>query len=220
MHVVESLSADHRNQIVEAAVSCIGTPFHLNQRQKFVGMDCAGLLWQVIADCGFWEPEYLTYSRQHAYGMRVYEHLRVNMDEIPVDKMQNGSVFLFWIRTKKIPQHIAIKHEQRMIHAYPEARGVVRTGLGPYWTKRIFTAFDFRVIVEPNHRVAKHALSTGELTNGVTSARSRWSGNQSGSGCDRSSSGSSDRHAGAQRDSTVTAANTATPRYSTASRRR
>jgi len=217
VHGVASLSANTRQRVIHEAASCIGTPFHLNQRTKYAGMDCAGLIWHVLESCGLYFPEYISYSRHHAYGMRVYRHLRASLNEIPVDQVQIASVYLFWVRQRLIPQHIAIWEGRRIIHAYPEAKGVVRTTLGPYWSKRIFAAFDLRTGPTPNHQIKENELSV----DGISSSRSSRSGDPSpGSGDHRGGSGRGNRHAGDQRDPEVSASEPSTTGHTSPPKRR
>lgn len=96
-----------RQQIVDAALSLRTTPFRHQGRDAVTGCDCVGLLVLV--------GQLLDYP--HIYDVEGYRRvpsadvirqtLQANMDEIPVEEVGLGDVYLMRIGGRK-PRHAAI----------------------------------------------------------------------------------------------------------------
>ena len=127
---------DLQNKIVSEARTWLGTPFRHQAFQKGVGCDCSGLvrgtLEQVI---GKWYEDAWNYPhRPHAPAL--IELLNKYFTKIPISDMQPGDVLLFKIDGN--PQHMAIKTDRGMIHAYARGpRKVEEVSFAPPWTERL-----------------------------------------------------------------------------------
>lgn len=135
-----------RSRIVEAARSFLGTPFHHQGRTKGHGIDCAGLIVGVAAEIGAPVEDHPTrdYSRFPTKTSRFLpDFCRRSLDEVA--EAREGSVYLFWIHAPKYPQHLAIRTaDDTIIHAYYDAKMVLETPIGDYWSSRVYSIFDFR----------------------------------------------------------------------------
>lgn len=111
-----------RADIVATARTWLDTPFHHRERQKGVGVDCAGLLIGIARELGlvasdFDVPEYLPQPDGHTLLAWCREYMGA---EISRDAMQPGDAVVFV--SDKHPQHLAIVGDYlhgglSMIHA-------------------------------------------------------------------------------------------------------
>lgn len=135
-----------RADLLEVARSWMGTPFHHQQRKRGVGVDCAGLLVEVARECG-WEIQddpRKDYSRFPVVGKPLFNMVAGQSVQIPPEQVQVGSIYLFWVRRATVPQHMGLcSGDNKIIHAWYEAKRVCEITLDPYWTQRIFATFDF-----------------------------------------------------------------------------
>lgn len=96
-----------RKQIIENALSYVGLPFVHQGRSKETGVDCVGLLV-----CMGKELDY-----EHLIDAEAYRRipsadvirniLNANCDEIPLDEMKEGDIFLMRLGGRK-PRHAAV----------------------------------------------------------------------------------------------------------------
>lgn len=129
-----------REDIVNAASACMGTPFHHQGRLVGVGIDCAGVLVHIFNTLG------LPYIDEKGYPRRPYKGLiKSILDSQPslqaIDKktIARGDVLL--MRFLHEPQHVAIYTGKTIIHSYSGVGRVVEHSLDRMWTKRITHAY-------------------------------------------------------------------------------
>lgn len=129
------------NEIVTAARRWLGTPFHHQGRVRGVGVDCAGLVIGVARELGIFHIDVTGYG--HRPDDREMEHLvRAHLAEIPLADAAPGDVLLMLIGGR--PQHLAIRTDVGIIHAYAPARKVVEHRIDEVLAARIHAAFRLR----------------------------------------------------------------------------
>jgi NlpC/P60 family putative phage cell wall peptidase len=107
---------DLQNKIVIEARSWLGTRFRHQGHQKGVGCDCSGLIRGVLENViGLRYEDVWNYPhRPHAPAL--LELLDKYLMRIPTGEAQPGDILLFKVDNN--PQHLAIKTDRGMIHAY------------------------------------------------------------------------------------------------------
>lgn len=141
-----------RTQIVRAARSWIGTPYHHRASLKGAGTDCIGLvrgLWREIFGS---EPEALpAYSGDWAEATGQEAMLAAaqrHFVTVPIEHIQPGDVLVFRLRTDTVAKHTAIVSDSgRMIHAQ-EGVAVSEVNIGPWWRRRIAGVFSFPNVID------------------------------------------------------------------------
>jgi len=131
------------DDVITAARSCLGTPFHHQGRIKGVALDCAGLVLSVAHDLNVEYFDVQGYGRDPFQGL-----LKTALDGQPGliavsrDDMQPGDLLL--MRFGRDPQHLAIYTGQTIIHSY-EAVGIAcEHDLDDTWRRRIVAVYRFR----------------------------------------------------------------------------
>lgn len=136
-----SAATASRAAVVAHARACLGTRFRHQGRLAGVGLDCVGLIVHVIRAIGMTHYDYIHYGRL-PYAGTLERHLALaGLIEIDKALAQPGDVLLF--RFDAAPQHVAIKTDQGMIHAYLLARRVVEHRIDHQWAARICGAYHF-----------------------------------------------------------------------------
>jgi NlpC/P60 family putative phage cell wall peptidase len=139
---------DMPSQVVAAARSWLGTPYHDQASVRGVGCDCLGLARGVWRDVVGPEPFPIPpYSRNWGEtGLRevLAEGARACMIEVePSQAGAGGTLLLFRMVPRAIAKHVGILTEpERFIHAY-ERLGVIEEPLTQAWRRRIAFAFLF-----------------------------------------------------------------------------
>jgi cell wall-associated NlpC family hydrolase len=127
-----------REQIVATAREWLDTRWHHQGRLKGVGVDCAGLVVGVATELGLTEFDMTGYG--HRPDTRELEQLcHDHMKKVRRDRARPGDVLL--IEVDKMPQHMAIKTDIGMIHAFAPLRRVVEHRIDDDWAARITAAF-------------------------------------------------------------------------------
>lgn len=139
------------DDIIAAARSWIGTPYHHQASVKGVGCDCLGLLRGIYA--GLYGSPAETpppYSRDLAEATcteTLIEAARRHLIEIaPGDDLAPGCAVIFRLRPGAMAKHCAIVTvinpggNGRMIHAF-EGGPVCEVSLSLWWRRRIAAAF-------------------------------------------------------------------------------
>lgn len=136
-----------RDQIVQAARSWIGTPYHHQASCKGIGADCLGLVRGVWRDIyGFDVESRADYSRDWAEASGIEtmlagarEHLKV----VDLGARAPGDVIVFRLRPGFVAKHAAIiATPETMIHAM-EGGSASEVALSGWWRRRIAGAFQF-----------------------------------------------------------------------------
>ena len=135
------LSLD-RNNIVEFARECVGTPFRHQGRLIGSGLDCVGLVVHCMESMGLPYNDLTGYPRTPVEG-KIKKCLDAEPSLEPIAELEPGCVILF--RISKEPQHIAIYTGEGIIHSYLATKKVVESGLGLAWRRRIVKLYRFKL---------------------------------------------------------------------------
>ena len=141
-----------RSQIVRAARSWIGTPYHHQASLKGAGTDCIGLVRGLWRELFGGEPEALpAYSGDWAEATGQETMLRAagrHLVATSTKHIQPGDVLVFRLRADTVAKHTAIAADPgRMIHAQ-EGVPVSEVNIGPWWRRRIAGAFSFPNVID------------------------------------------------------------------------
>ncbi|MEQ1670693.1 MAG: NlpC/P60 family protein [Hyphomicrobium sp.] len=136
-----------RDQIVAAARSWTGTPYHHQASCKAIGADCLGLVRGVWRDVyGFDVEGSANYSRDWAEASGIETMLagaRQHLITIALGGIKPGDVIVFRLRPGCVAKHAAIVATgQTMIHAM-EGGPASEVALSSWWRRRIAGAFQF-----------------------------------------------------------------------------
>lgn len=131
-----------------------GTKFRHQGRSKETGVDCVGLLHVVLTSVNYPVIVDVDGYKKSPSASVIYDTLCQNFDEIPLDEVGLGDIYLMRIGGRK-PKHASILVndvrdvpkgiEPEIIHAY-EAGGVVLDALVT-WLPRCVTAFRLKGLV-------------------------------------------------------------------------
>lgn len=134
-----------RETLIAAARGWLGTPFHHQASVRQVGCDCIGLIRGVALELGlpqgsFDDARYRGYSRVPIPGL-LLQGLRTSLTPVAggLDDALLGDILLF--RIDDAPQHLALKTEAGMLHAYARKRRVVEHIIDDYWHRRFVSAW-------------------------------------------------------------------------------
>lgn len=108
-----------RADVVQMALSAVGTAFHRNGRKPGIGLDCAGLVICVARELGFVAPDFDVPAYTNPDGTLI-DTLNLNMTPIARRDMRAGDVVA--INTADDPFHVGILYDYRadvlgIIHA-------------------------------------------------------------------------------------------------------
>jgi cell wall-associated NlpC family hydrolase len=131
------------DDIIAAARSCLGTPFHHQGRIKGLALDCAGLAVSVAADLGIDYQDIQGYSRLPIRGLLQAALIdQPSLDRVETSAMAPGDILL--MRFGRDPQHLAIYTGQTIIHSYASVGMVCEHDLDDEWRRRIVAVYRFR----------------------------------------------------------------------------
>ena len=119
--------------LVTAARGWIGTPFRHQGRNK-LGIDCLGLLLVAAKDCGVALDDLKGYPRTPDGHTLRAECEKQLIKKIGKD-LREGDILL--MSFGRYPQHIAIKTDIGIIHAFQESGRVVEHNIDQKWLNRI-----------------------------------------------------------------------------------
>lgn len=141
------MSSADPDEVIAAARSWLGTPYHDQASLKGVGCDCLGLVRGVWRKVVGPEPfEVPPYSRDWGEtGPRevLAEGARAMMIEVVPEAAGPGALVLFRMMPRAIAKHVGIlTGPGTFLHAY-ERLGVIEEPLTPSWRRRIAFAFLF-----------------------------------------------------------------------------
>jgi cell wall-associated NlpC family hydrolase len=135
----------YRRDIVLAARQYLGCPFHWQGRSKAYGVDCAGLVFGVMAALGLPYEDDPTYDRQ--YPPKIFDILDKSLHR-ESNPPRDGDVVLFWIGKPDRPKHLGIKSDVGLIHTNTTVRKVVETSMPQKWNDRIFRVYRMPGLLE------------------------------------------------------------------------
>ncbi len=119
------------DDVVRAARTWLGTPYHHQGRLKGVGVDCAGLLVGVAQELGLSDFDVMGYTMRPD-GESLRRHCDSQMQSITRGELAAGDVVLFTFDAH--PGHLGIlSSPEHLIHAYLPRRKVVEHGMDAWW---------------------------------------------------------------------------------------
>lgn len=136
-----------RKQIIDAARSCLGTPFKHQGRVRGLGLDCVGLIrYPIIATHmqSYEENADFTQYGKDPVPSKMGTHLSKYFTEVRVNELLPGDII--WCRVRNSPQHLAIyTDEDTVIHSVSNGPNrVVEHILENKWRKRIYKIFRYK----------------------------------------------------------------------------
>lgn len=143
-----------RKDICDIARTYLDTPYHHQGRLKYVGVDCAGLIVEIMKEIGIFTPEcdYTGY-RMIPDGRTLLMHCSKVGKKKPKSEMKAGDVLL--IRFDSAPQHVAMYlGNNEFIHSYKPTKKVELSKLdsnyktGETWYEKVLFAFELEGIQE------------------------------------------------------------------------
>ena len=134
-----------RQDIVDAARTCLGTPFRHCGRDKVLGLDCIGLLVSVCKDLSIPHKDVLNYSRVPDGSTLT---LNISSQLSSCSDPSTGDVLVFWTARPSLPRHVAIiATPTRIIHTWSDVGKVVEHELDEDWQRRICGSYRFPGII-------------------------------------------------------------------------
>lgn len=135
------------DEIVRAARSWLGTPYHHQASVKGVGADCLGLVRGVYREiCGHDAEAPPPYSRDWAEANGIETMLEAagrHLVPVPAASLGAGHVIVFRLSAGMVAKHAAIATSpQTMIHAM-EGAPVAEVALSSWWRRRIAAVYRF-----------------------------------------------------------------------------
>lgn len=138
--------------VVAQARTWLGTPFHHNQCQKGVGVDCVHLVIGVARELGLVAPDFdvPAYPRRPD-GVTLLTLANMHMDRVAPSEMALGDMAV--VRIKQDPQHVGIIGDYRgggfsFIHARDitgrERGKVVEVHFGPWHRGMLVAVYRLR----------------------------------------------------------------------------
>jgi NlpC/P60 family putative phage cell wall peptidase len=142
-----------RDQIVAAARTWKGTPYHHQAAKKGVGTDCLGLIRGVWTELYGYPPEAPPgYSADWAEASgreTLLEAAQRHLTSVPFEDLARGDVLIFRYRVNNPAKHVAILTDhQRMIHAI-QGLPVSEYAYTSWWSRRLVAAFAFPNLTPP-----------------------------------------------------------------------
>jgi NlpC/P60 family putative phage cell wall peptidase len=134
-------------EVVAAARSWLGTPYHDQASVRGVGCDCLGLargVWRdVVGPETFAMPPYSRDWGETGPHEVLAEGARAEMLEVAASEAGPGALVLFRMMPRAIAKHLGIlTGADIFIHAH-ERLGVIEEPLTQAWRRRIAFAFRF-----------------------------------------------------------------------------
>lgn len=135
------------DDIIGAAMECMGTPFRHQGRVLGLGMDCAGVLVHCFARLGLPFNDEMGYPR-NPYDGQLDKILAAQPSLVEIDKAAARRGDVLSMRISSAPQHIAIHAGQvrgrdYIIHGSSEHGKVCMHRLCDVWGSRVMRAYRF-----------------------------------------------------------------------------
>lgn len=129
--------------LIAAARSYVGSPFHHGGRLPGVGLDCIGVIVCAASACG------LLHCDVEAYPLRPNGQLRMSLDAqlVGVPSALAGDVLLMSFSEE--PHHVALFTGPTIIHAYITVKRCVEQPMAELWEKRVRGVYRFREFACP-----------------------------------------------------------------------
>ncbi len=141
-----------RSNIVDAARSWLGTPYHHQAALKGIGADCLGLVRGVWRDVYGTEPEHPPpYSRDWAEASGIETMIAAaerHFEARAPGDARPGDVLLFRLRAGAVAKHAGLlATPSTFVHAM-EGGGAAEVALSPWWRRRIVRVFAFPGVID------------------------------------------------------------------------
>jgi cell wall-associated NlpC family hydrolase len=137
-----------RADVVRAALSMVGTPYHEQGRVPGEGLDCGGVPICVAHELGLTDFDIRGYGRAPD-PERMRGLLAEHMDPVPLPAIAEGDVVAFAYQ-RGAQQHLGIVTSSdplRMVHAIQQ-HGVQQQSIVGAWRRRLRTAYRFRGLAQ------------------------------------------------------------------------
>ena len=123
----------------------IGTRYKHQGRLKGIGLDCLGVVVELMKELGIYESGDVSNYSNIPDGRELYEACKKWLVEKNINEMKEGDVLL--MRFDEEPQHLAVLVDNNeMVHSYLMARKVVKHRLDETWKNRVIAVFEFKEI--------------------------------------------------------------------------
>jgi len=123
--------------IVVAARTMLGTPFHHQGRAPGAGVDCIGLIVCTAQILELPLEDRTDYAREPSLD-KLMKEIQAQFTKVPEGEHQWGDVLVFWVNPKsKHPQHIAFLTDKGMLHTWAGVGRVVEHHFTDRWRKRL-----------------------------------------------------------------------------------
>ena len=124
-----------RDEWLAAARSWLGVPWVHQGRNRW-GVDCIGLVICVARDLGLTDYDVRGYGRSP-----MGDFMRRECDRLmsPVREAEPGDVMI--LRFSSMPQHVLIRSDRGVIHAWAPARRVVEVEYPRAWRSRVVASY-------------------------------------------------------------------------------
>lgn len=134
---------EKRRELIRVVRSWEGTPFVHGQRSPPFGIDCGGPIVCGGNAVGLRTHDVATYPYQ-PWPNRLVAELEKGYKRIEQTELAVGSIIVFWIVRKKIPQHLGLwTGENTILHAWTDAGKLVESSFDLYWQERVYACFDY-----------------------------------------------------------------------------
>jgi len=134
-----------QDDIINAALECVDTPFRHQGRVLGEAMDCAGVVVYVCNRLGYTPLDAYGYGRVPVNGLiEQYVSMQEFFHCVSRDAAQPGDILL--MRFAKEPQHLAVLGRGELIHSYETLERCVRHTLSSKWWARVVKVFRFNEV--------------------------------------------------------------------------
>ena len=127
--------------IVEAALSCEGTPYMHQGRKRGLGLDCIGVVTSVCDLLGYKYEDFHDYS-PIPDGVTLCRELAKWFDEVPDNDLLVGGVVVFNMAT--LPRHCGIITPYGLVHCWQEVGKCVHHVFSKKWQRRVHKVYSWR----------------------------------------------------------------------------
>lgn len=133
------------DDVILAARSYVGTPFHHGGRLPGVGLDCIGVIACAAKEAGIAHRDMLAYPMRPNGQLRT--ELSAQLDR--VESAQPGDVLEMTFGGE--PHHVALYTGPTLIHAYATVRRCVEQPMVQIWWDRITGIYRFKEALSQAH---------------------------------------------------------------------
>lgn len=141
-----STSDNFREQLVQSALTWLGTPYHDQARVKGIGVDCAQLVAAVAIDAGLVKAEDVPQDYNPQWHFHNHEELMLKYIEdlgcSQVKEARRGDILCF--KFGRVNSHLGIYlGDNQFIHARKDTKSVCINSLSGDWAKRHLLTYSY-----------------------------------------------------------------------------